>query len=52
MNQRFDNPDELKNRFEFVGKIAGDEIRNKYKDKSVSGIYSKGEQNPIRYIIK
>lgn len=52
MNQRFDNPDELKNRFEFVGKIASDEIRNKYKDKSVSGIYSKGEQNPIRYIIK
>ncbi len=52
MHQRIDNMEELKSRYEFVGRIAPDEVRKKYKDKSVSTIFSKGEQNPIRYIIK
>ena len=52
MNQRIDNIEELKSRYEFVGRIAPDDVRKNYKDKSVSNIFSKGEQNPIRYIIK
>lgn len=51
MNHRVDNSEELKNRYEFVGRISSDDIRNKYKDKSVANIFSKGEQNPIRYIM-
>ena len=42
----------LEGRYEFVGKIAPEEIRKRYKDKSVSRIFGKGEQNPIRYILK
>ncbi len=38
-----------KNRYEFVGDIAPAEIQNKYKNKSVSNLFSKGEQNPIKY---
>lgn len=41
-------PDE--GRYEFVGRIANEKIRNKYKDKSVAKLFSKGNQNPIRYI--
>lgn len=52
MYQRVDNPEELKNRYEFIGKLAPEDVRRKYKDKSVSKIYSKGEQYPIRYILK
>lgn len=52
MYQRVTNPEELKHRYEFVGKVAPEMIRKKYKDKSVAGIFTKGEQNPIRYIIK
>jgi len=50
--QRIENKEELKNRYEFVGKIAPDNVRRKYKDKSVANIFTKGEQNPIRYIIR
>jgi len=39
------------NRYEFVGKIAPDEIRDKYRLRSVSGIFDYGAQNPIRYIL-
>lgn len=52
MVQRVDNRDELKKRYEFVGRLAPDSIRKKYKNKSVSNIFTKGEQNPIRYIMK
>ncbi len=53
MNQHVDEDakEDLQNRYEFVGTIAPEEIRKKYKDKSVAGIFAKGEQNPIRYII-
>lgn len=39
------------NRYEFVGKIAPEEIRTKYRLRSVSGIFDYGAQNPIRYIL-
>lgn len=52
MYQKVDNPEELKNRYEFIGRLAPENVRKKYKDKSVSNIYSKGEQYPIRYILK
>lgn len=50
--QKVDNPEDLKHRYEFVGRIAPEEIRKRYKDKSVANIFSKGEQYPIRYILK
>lgn len=37
-------------RFEFVGNIAEEEIRNKYKDKSVASYYGKGAQKNYRYL--
>ena len=39
-------------RFEFVGQVADDSIRKKYVGKSVTSFYKKGEQNPIKYILK
>ncbi len=41
-----------KSRYEFVGSIADDDIRNKYIGKNVSKLFAKGEQNPIKYIWK
>lgn len=54
MHQRIEdvNSDKLSSRYEFVGRIADDIVRKKYKDKSVSNIFLKGEQNPIKYILK
>lgn len=40
------------NRWEFVGHVATDTIRNMYIDKSVKHIMKKGEQTPFRYIWK
>lgn len=37
-------------RYEFVGRIAEESVRRKYVDKSVSGLYKKGEANPIKYV--
>lgn len=36
-------------RFEFIGEIAEENIRDKYIDKSVANLYRKGEANPIKY---
>ena len=44
--------EKVKDRFEFVGNIAPDYIRNKYVNKSVATLFNKGNQNPIMYIIK
>lgn len=41
--------DALKDRFEFVGRIAH-EVRDKYIGKSVRHIWSLGAQNPVRYV--
>lgn len=38
-------------RREFVGRIALDEVRNKYIYKSVANFYSNGKRNPIRYVL-
>ena len=38
-------------RREFVGRIALDEVRNKYIYKSVASFYSNGRRNPIRYVL-
>lgn len=42
---------DLTGRFEFVGKLAPDEIRKKYRLYSISDISDHGAQNPIRYIL-
>lgn len=38
-------------RREFVGRIALDEVRNKYIYKSVASFYANGKRNPIRYFL-
>jgi hypothetical protein len=37
-------------RFEFIGDVAEDEIRNKYRYKSVEHYFKKGNANPIMYL--
>lgn len=44
------SPEELQGRYEFVGKIADDDIRKRYADKSVSDFFKFGEANPIKYM--
>lgn len=39
-------------RWEFIGKIAKDEIRDKYLNQSLENYIKKGGQNPIRYTFK
>ena len=36
-------------RYEFVGEVAEETIRNKYIEKSIANLYRKGEANPIKY---
>lgn len=44
------NLEDLDGRYEFVGRIADDDIRKRYADKSVRDFFSFGEANPIKYI--
>ncbi len=37
-------------RYEFIGKLAADEIRKKYKRESVKHYFKRGNSNPINYI--
>ena len=37
-------------RWEFVGTVAEDAIRNKYLSRSVDGYFSRHGQNPILYV--
>jgi hypothetical protein len=37
-------------RWEFVGTLAGDGIRDKYLDGYVGHYFTKGAQNPVRYV--
>lgn len=39
-------------RFEFIGNIAPDTVRNKYINKSVSSLYKIGEAMPFKYYFK
>jgi len=41
---------ELSERFEFVGKLAPDDIQHKYVGKSIKQYFAKGAQNPIKYV--
>lgn len=41
----------VKDRYEFVGNIAPDAVRDRYVNKSVASLFSKGSQNPVRYFI-
>lgn len=36
-------------RYEFVGEIAEDSVRNRYIERSIADLYRKGEANPIKY---
>ena len=38
------------NRWEFEGKIADKNIRNKYINKSLQNYFRRGNQNPIKYV--
>jgi hypothetical protein len=43
-------PVDIEGRFEFVGKLAPDDIRKRYIDKSVRDYIMQGSQNPCRYV--
>lgn len=50
-----DNPElnstkSLEGRFEFTGKVAPEEIREKYNSKSVRHYFVRGNSNPINYL--
>ena len=42
------DPEKEKGRIVFKGKVASDEIRNRYLGKNVKGLYKKGDMNPAR----
>lgn len=42
--------DGLQKRYEFIGNIAPDKIRDKYVNKNVSDLFKTGNRNPIMYI--
>lgn len=42
--------EQLTNRYEFIGMIAKDDIREKYVDKSVASFFPAGNANPIKYV--
>lgn len=48
-NVKRDNMEELKGRYEFIGNLAPQEIRKKYKFKSVGHYFKQGNSNPIMY---
>ncbi|SCY69812.1 hypothetical protein SAMN02910292_02556 [Lachnospiraceae bacterium XBB2008] len=52
----FKQPEETKlkdeRRYEFIGNIAEEPIRSKYVGKVVSDLFPKGNQNPIKYILR
>ncbi len=41
-----------KGRYEFVGVIAKENVRKKYVGKMVNNLFAKGNQNPVKYIIR
>jgi hypothetical protein len=43
-------PEQREDRWEFVGDIAEDPVRIRYKDRSVRAYLPKGAQNPIHYV--
>lgn len=45
-------PKNIKQRYEFVGRVAPESVRSKYLHKSVAYFYADGKRNPIRYPLK
>lgn len=43
-------PVQRPDRWEFIGHVADDAIRNKYLNRSVSAYFPPGNQNPIKYV--
>nr|MCR5099045.1 hypothetical protein [Lachnospiraceae bacterium] len=43
-------PNKDEGRYEFVGNVAPDEIRDKYIGKMVTEMFPQGNQNPIKYV--
>ncbi len=41
---------QIQGRFEFVGAVAEDPVRNRYVGKSVAHYFTRGGQNPITYV--
>lgn len=50
MGTRGSNLKNLDKRYEFVGKIAEEEVRKRYVNKSVKSFFKQGESNPFKYI--
>lgn len=46
LQEKFNKP----NRWEFEGKVAEDNVRKKYLNKSVDRYFAVGSQNPIKYV--
>lgn len=44
-------PENLAKRYEFVGKIAEEDVRKRYVNKSVQSFFKPGEANPFKYIL-
>jgi hypothetical protein len=44
------DPAIAKGRWEFVGAVAPDAIRQRYRGKSVSSYFTRGAQNPVAYV--
>lgn len=44
------NDSKWEDRWEFIGNVAPDTIRNKYIRKSVAHYFSRGSANPIKYL--
>lgn len=40
----------MEGRYEFIGNLAPDHIRKKYKNKSVAHFFKQGQSNPVSYI--
>jgi len=40
----------IRDRWEFIGEVAPDIIRNRYINKSIAHYFSRGAQNPIMYL--
>jgi hypothetical protein len=49
-NDKEEYYDPIQARWEFVGKIADEAIRNRYCGRSVADYFPKGAQNPILYV--
>lgn len=45
-----DQQEKIEGRYEFVGRIAPQDIRDKYVGKNVADLFPKGNQNPIKYV--